>query len=91
MLKAETRILGGNSIDEVLYDDAWYDGDRQLADAVEVGRVYRFVGMKKMDSSPKYSTSKLPYYIRFAPPIGVNGTSSLREILHLHCRCTIPS
>ena len=58
MLKTEIHILGGDSIDEVLHLDAWYDGARQFADAVWVGKVYRLVGMKKMDSSPMYSTSK---------------------------------
>ena len=70
-LKTEIHILGGNSIDEVLFIDGWGDGATQLARALTRGSVYRIAGAKKVDSSPRYSTSRLPYFLRFVPPLGV--------------------
>jgi hypothetical protein len=70
--KTEIHILGGTTVDEVLFIDGWADGANQLAQAMERGRVYRIVDAKKIDDSPRYSTSRLPYFLRFVPPIGVN-------------------
>ena len=71
-LKTEVHILGGAGIDDVLFLEGWADGARQLADATQRGQVYRIAGAKKVDSKPRYSTSKLPYFLRFVPPLGVN-------------------
>ena len=70
-LKTEIHILGGDSIDEVLFIDGWGDGAAQLARALTRGSVYRIAGAKKIDSSPRYSTSRLPYFLRFVPPLGL--------------------
>ena len=71
-LKTEVHILGGSTVDEVLFLEGWADGARQLANAVQRGQVYRIAGTKKVHSKPRYSTSRLSYYLRLVPPLGVN-------------------
>ena len=39
--KSEVHFLGGTSLSEVLYMDAWSDGAGQLIGAVKEGSVYR--------------------------------------------------
>ena len=90
--KAEIHFLGGQGIDEVLFMEGWADGATQMYKAVVRGQVYRIAGAKKIDSVPRYSTSKLSYFLRFVPPIGVNtkigiGIHVLWRIWH----CTTPS
>ena len=70
--KAEIHFLGGQGIDEVLFMEGWADGATQMYKAVTRGQVYRIAGAKKVDSMPRYSTSKLSYFLRFVPPLGVN-------------------
>ena len=70
--KAEIHFLGGQGMDEVLFMEAWADGATQMYKAVQRGQIYRIAGAKKVDSVPRYSTSKLPYFLRFVPPLGVN-------------------
>ena len=71
-LKTEIHILGGSGMGEVLFIEGWADGARQLAQALQRGQVYRIKDAKKIDSKPRFSTSKLDYYLRVVPPIGVN-------------------
>ncbi|MEC8143320.1 MAG: hypothetical protein VX071_07460, partial [Candidatus Thermoplasmatota archaeon] len=47
------------------------------------GQVYRIAGAKKIDSMPRYSTSKLSYVLRFVPPLGVNTMIELWNLCHL--------
>ena len=70
--KGEIHFLGGQSFDEVLFMEGWADGATQMYKAVTRGVVYRIAGAKKIDSKPRYSTSKLLYFLRFVPPLGVN-------------------
>ena len=70
--KAEIHFLGGQGIDEVLYMEGWADGATQMYKAVTRGQVYRIAGAKRVDSMPRYSTSKLSYFLCFVPPLGVN-------------------
>ena len=70
--KAEIHFLGGQGMDEVLFMEAWADGATQMYEAVQRGQVYRIAGAKKVDAVPRYSTSKLSYFLRFLPPIGIN-------------------
>ena len=50
--KSEVHILGGNSLSEVLYMDAWADGADQLIGAVKEGSVYRISGARNIKSAP---------------------------------------
>ena len=52
--------------------EGWADGATQMYKAVVRGQVYRIAGAKRVDSMPRYSTSKLSYFLRFVPPLGVN-------------------
>ena len=72
-LKAEIHFLGGQGIDEVLFMEGWADGATQMCNAVARGVIYRIAGGKKIDSKPRYSTSKLQYFFRFVSPLGVIG------------------
>ena len=78
--KSEVHFLGGTSLSEILYMDAWSDGAEQLIGAVKEGKVYRISGARKITSAPTYSTSRLDYYLRFIPPIGINTKIELYDV-----------
>ena len=71
-LKTEVHILGGTGIDDVLFLEGWADGAKQLAGTMKRGQVYRIAGAKNVDSKPRYSTSRLPFFLRIVPPLGMN-------------------
>ena len=50
--KAEVHFLGGTTLSEVLYMDAWADGADQLMGAVKEGSVYRISGARNIKSAP---------------------------------------
>jgi len=68
--KTEVHLLGGTSKGEVLFMDAWGDAASQLKAAVELEGVYCISGARVVQETPRYSTSKLPYFLRVVPPIG---------------------
>ena len=63
--------------------EGWADGATQMYKAVTRGVVYRIVGAKKIDSKLRYSTSKLLYFLRFVPPLGVNTMIELWNLCSL--------
>ena len=71
-LKMEVHLLGGQGLDEVLFLDGWADAATQMGQTFKDKHVYRICGARKIDETPKYSTSTLPYFLRIVPPIGVN-------------------
>ena len=71
-LKMEVHLLGGQTRDEILFIDGWADGATQMGQTLVDKRVYRICGARKIDNTPKYSTSSLPYFLRVIPPIGMN-------------------
>ncbi len=70
--KIEVHLLGGNTLVDVLFLDAWADAADQAKDAMELGKVYRISGGTVVGQTPKYSTSRLTYFMRVKPPLGVN-------------------
>ena len=68
--KIEVHLLGGDTVGDVLFLDAWRDTAEQVRRAMELGKVYRVSGGSVVRQSPKYSTSRLPYFLRVVPPLG---------------------
>ena len=56
--------LGGVSMGEVLYMEAWGDAAAQVSSLLERGKVYRVQGARIMPQMPRFSTSRLDYYLR---------------------------
>ena len=70
-IKLEVHILGGDSAGEVLFLEAWGDAANQLKNRIKVSGIYSFSGVKIVHQLPRYSTSRLPYFIRAVAPIGL--------------------
>jgi hypothetical protein len=70
--KAEVHLLGGTTLDEVLFFEGWYDAARQMMDVLQLGEVYRIYGAAIVAECPQYSTSRLTYYLKCTKPVGVN-------------------
>ena len=64
MMKTEVHFLGGESMGEVLYMEAWGDAAAQVSSLLERGKVYRVQGARIMPQMPRFSTSRLDYYLR---------------------------
>ena len=56
---------------EVLYMEAWGDAAAQVSSLLERGKVYRVQGARIMPQMPRFSTSRLDYYLRAVQPIGM--------------------
>ena len=56
--------LGGVSMGEVFYMEAWGDVAAQSSSLLELGKVYRVPGARLMPQMPRLSTSRLDYYLR---------------------------
>ena len=63
-MKTEVHFLGGASMGEVLYMEAWGDVAAQVSSLLELGKVYRVPGARLMLQMPRLSTSRLDYYLR---------------------------
>ena len=70
--KLEVHLLGGQTVGDVLFMDAWSDAATQLNEKLELQMVYRISGIKLVHQSPRNSTSRLNYFIRAQAPIGLN-------------------
>ena len=70
--KIEVHLLGGETVGDVLFLDGWADAADQVQGAMELGKVYRVSGGTVVSQTPKYSTSRLSYFLRIKPPLGVN-------------------
>ena len=68
--KCEVHLLGGETLGEVLYVEAWADVARELKDCMEIGKVYCISGAQYVTQKPRYSTSRLPYFLRVQGPVG---------------------
>ena len=69
--KLEVHLLGGPTVGDVLFLDAWSDAALQLKKKLELQGVYRIGGAKVVNQTPRNSTSRLTYFIRAQAPIGV--------------------
>jgi len=66
--KCEVHLLGGDGMQEMLFVEAWGQG-AQILSELATG-VVQIRNAKIVPSRPKYSTSKLAYFVRAQNPIG---------------------
>ena len=67
--KCEVHLLGGGGMQEMLFIEAWGAG-AETFHALATGLI-RIENAKVVPQKPKYSTSKLQYYLRIQNPVGV--------------------
>ena len=75
--KVELHISGSSSIGDILYVEAWGDA----AEAIQVyvrGKCVSIQNAEVVHSEPKFSTSKLPYYLKIKGPVGIR--TKIREV-----------
>ena len=61
--KLENHLLGGQTVGDVLFMDAWSEAATQLKEKLELQMVYRISGIKLVHQSPRNSTSRLNYFL----------------------------
>ena len=66
--KFEVHLLGGAACADILFMDAWGDVAEQASRIMQSGKVYRISGGKVISTTPRFSTSRLPYHMRIHPP-----------------------
>ena len=76
--KVEIRISGGDSVAEVLYAEAWAEAAVTLNRSWNLEQCVMIQDAEVVQSGPTYSTSRLPYYLRIKPPVGIR--TLIREI-----------
>ena len=67
--KSEVHLLGGDTHDELLYIEGWAAAARELSVMLPRGGVFRIAGARKINAPARFSTSRLPYYLRFQASI----------------------
>ena len=65
------HFLGGTTVSDILYVEAWAEAAADLATAVKLGGVYCISGGEIVSAAPRYSTSRLHYYMKIKAPLGV--------------------
>ena len=69
--KCEVHLLGGGGMQEMLFIEAWGASAETFRALATLGALIRIENAKVVPQRPKYSTSKLQYYLRIQNPIGV--------------------
>ncbi len=75
--KVEIHISGSSSVGDILYAEAWGDA----AEAVkghDRGKCVSIQNAEVVHSEPKFSTSRLPYYLKIKGPVGIR--TLIREV-----------
>ena len=70
-VKTEAHFLGGPTVSDILYVEAWAEAADDFAKAVKLGGVYCIAGGEIVSAAPQYSTSRLHYYLKVKAPLGV--------------------
>ena len=70
-LKTEAHFLGGPTVSDLLYVEAWGEAATDFAKAVRIGGVYCISGGDVVSAAPQYSTSRLHYYMKVKAPLGI--------------------
>ena len=71
ILKTEAHFLGGPTVSELLYVEAWGEAATDFAKAVRIGGGYCISGGDVVSAAPQYSTSRLHYYMKVKAPLGI--------------------
>ena len=56
---------------EILYVEAWAEAAADLRRLAVIGRLLKIQNPKVVPQRPKYSTSRLPYFLRVVSPVGI--------------------
>ena len=76
--KLEMHIAGADSVNEVVYVEAWGEQATQLGLRCKVGDLIALTGATVISTAQMYSTSRLPYHLRVK---GIVGTQVLVQKL----------
>ncbi|CAJ1346009.1 unnamed protein product, partial [Effrenium voratum] len=71
-LKLEMHLAGTDSINEVLYVEAWGEQADHLKKKLTQGDLVSIAGATHIPAAQNYSTSRLPYHLRAKGTVGVN-------------------
>ena len=69
--KLELHLCGGPSIGEVLYAEAWGESAKAFFSRFERGQILSIQGAEVVNAPPKFSTSRLPYFLKLKAPFSV--------------------
>ena len=69
--KCEVHLLGGQGMPEILYVEAWAEAAAELRRLAVIGRLLQIQNPKLVPQRPRYSISRLPYFLRVVGPVGV--------------------
>ena len=74
-VKCELHVLGGSTMADMLFVDAWGDAAETLHNIAQRGKVIKIVNPRVIEQRPQYSTSPLRYFLRVKAPLNnVTGT-----------------
>ncbi|CAJ1390115.1 unnamed protein product [Effrenium voratum] len=71
-LKLEIHLAGAESVNEVLYVEAWGEQAGHLKQKLAQGDLISIAGATHIPAGQNYSTSRLPYHLRVKGTVGVN-------------------
>jgi len=69
--KCEIHVLGGDTLSDMVYLEAWADDAQALQHIAKRGSVVAITNAKVIAQPPKYSTSPLRYYLRVQGPLNL--------------------
>ena len=79
-VKCELHVLGGSTMADMLFVDAWGDDAVNLHKIAERGRIIKIVNPRVIDQRPQYSSSPLRYFLRVKAPLN-NLTGTRVEVM----------
>ncbi|CAJ1351727.1 unnamed protein product, partial [Effrenium voratum] len=71
-LKLAIHLAGAESVNEVLYVEAWGEQAGHLKQKLAQGDLISIAGATHIPAGQNYSTSRLPYHLRVKGTVGVN-------------------
>ena len=75
--KVEFHISGSSSVGDILYAEAWGDAAEAVKSHAR-GKCVSIQNAEVVHSEPKFSTSRLPYYLKIKGPVGIR--TLIREV-----------
>ena len=64
---------------EILYVEAWAEAAADFRRLAVIGRLLKIQNPKVVPQRPKYSTSRLPYFLRVVGPVGIRTLVEMME------------
>ncbi|CAE7440463.1 unnamed protein product [Symbiodinium sp. CCMP2592] len=69
--KTELRLAGSDSVNEVVFIDAWADASDRICERCKVGDLISITGASVLPTPQPWSTSRLPYHLRIKGTVGI--------------------